>query len=214
MFLETPTFPACANFGAQAQPQYSVTITKTASGRERRNRNWIRSLAIFDCTIGPRDEDLIQEILEWWHALGGMECGFRFTDYSDYKSCRTNQDVSRLDQPVQLISVGSYQLIKTYNAGVRQQIRKIYKPTQGTILLAMAGTLKNEGTDYTVDYTTGIITTGFSVTGQLTAGFEFDVPVRFASEFPIQVVEKALQSVSFTLSEIRDPKPDAGEFSP
>src|ERR1700744_5190071 len=109
MFLETPTFPACPNFGAQSQPRYSVTIIQTASGRERRNRNWSKSLLQFDCTIGPREEDTIQEILEWWHALGGSECGFRFRDYSDYKSCRTNNTPTRLDMPVQFIATNTYQ---------------------------------------------------------------------------------------------------------
>lgn len=206
MFLESPTFPGCPNFGYQAQPRYSVTLTQTASGRERRNRNWLKPLLVFDCVVGPRDEDTIQELLEWWHAVGSSECGFRFIDSSDFKSCRTSETPTRLDMPVQTI-VGSpttYQLVKTYTKGTRQQVRPIVKPVQGTILVALAGVLKTEGSDYTLDYTTGIITPTGSWGSNISWGGEFDVPVRFASEFPIQIVDKEIQSVTFTLQEVRD----------
>lgn len=214
MFLETPVFPACPNFGAQSQPRYNVTITQTVSGRERRNRNWKRSLAVFDIVIGPREEDTIQEILEWWHAMGGIECGFRYTDYSDFKSCRVNQAVANTDQPMLLVpgSPPTYQLIKTYTVGARQQVRPILKPQPGTVVIAKNGVTQGTGT-YTLDTTTGVMTPGFAISDGdvISAGFMFDVPVRFASEFPVQIVEKELQSVTFTLQETRDPNPDTDE---
>jgi uncharacterized protein (TIGR02217 family) len=211
-FLETPVFPACPSFGFTGTPRYSVTVTQTVSGRERRNRNWARQLLTFDCLVGPRDEDTVQEILEWWHAMGGEECGFRFRDYTDFKSCRVSGIPANADQPF-ASTVGSpalYQLVKTYVKGMREQTRPIYKPVEGTILVSHNGAAKSEGADWTLDYATGILTPNFSVTGALKWGGEFDVPVRFDGEFPVQILDKQIQSVQFTLVELRDIAADPG----
>lgn len=212
-FLESPRFPGCPKFGYTASPRYSVTISKTASGRERRNRNWARPLYRYDLTVGPstRGEDEIQELLEFWHAVGGTEVGFRFKDWADYKTSRVNEDVSMLDQVLTLSggSPGGYQLIKEYTAGVRTQQRTIYKPVSGTILLANNGVLMTPGSQYAVDYATGIVTLFVAANGPITWGGEFDVPVRFDSEFPIELSGHQIETVSFAVTEIRDPSDEA-----
>lgn len=208
MFLESPSFPACPNFGAQGQPMYSVTVVQMTSGRERRNRNWLRSLLQFDCTIGPRAADTIQEILEWWHAMGGMECGFRFRDWTDYKSCRVNQTPTNVDQPmVQTVDVRTFQMVKHYTKGARTQVRNIVKPVEGTILVSDNAVALAEGADYTIDYTAGVISFSVAPTTPKWGG-EFDVPVRFNSEFPVQVSDFEVQTVQFSLQELRSPLDD------
>lgn len=211
-FLETPVFPACPSFGFTGTPRYSVTITGTASGREKRNRNWARQLLTFDCTVGPREEDTIQEILEWWHAMGGEECGFRFRDYTDYKSCRVNQIPAATDQPFAATpgSPSEFQLVKTYVKGSRVQVRPIYKPVQGTILVKDGSVSKTEGTDWTIDYAMGVLVPHFTILHGLSWGGEFDVPVRFDGDFPVQILDKEIQSVQFTLVELRDVPVDPG----
>lgn len=206
-FLETPRFPGCPRFGYTANPQYSVTISQSASGREHRNRNWAKPLNVYNLQVGPRMEDEIQELLEFWHAVGGPECGFRFKDWADFKSCRVNETVSATDQVLVLTpgSPGGYQLTKTYQFGARQQVRNILKPIQGTVLIADNGTLKTESTHYVIDYTLGLMTLFFSPVGQITAGYEFDVPVRFDSEFPLELSNHQIEQVSFQLRELRDP---------
>jgi uncharacterized protein (TIGR02217 family) len=206
-FLETPRFPLCPNYGYTASPQYSVTISQTASGIENRNRNWQRALNIYGIQIGPRREVEIQELLEFWHAMGGTECGFRFKDYADYKSCRVNESVSATDQVLVLdtSSAGGYQLIKTYQYGTRQQVRKIIKPVIDTVIIADNGVPKTEGADWEMDYTSGYLMIDFTPVGQITAGFEFDVPVRFDSEFPVEIVNYRAEQVQFQLREVRNP---------
>lgn len=206
-FLEAPRFPGCPNFGYVSTPRYSVTITASASGRERRNRNWARPLYRFDVTVGPRAEDNIQELLEYWHAVGGSEIGFRFKDYADFKSGRVNQTPTALDQVLTESddSAGIYQLTKWYTAGSRSQGRVIHKPIDGTILVANNGVLLTEGPQYTIDYTTGELTLLVTPNGDITWGGEFDTPVRFDSEFPVELVNWRAESVSFALMEIRDP---------
>lgn len=207
MFCETPAFPTCPNFGYTSSPRYSVTITATASAAERRNRNWARPLHVYQFTAGPRAEVEIAELLEFWHAMGGPECGFRFRDVIDFKSCRTNEDASPVDQPVDLIpgSPGGLQLVKEYVWGARIQVRKILKPVVGTIRVADNGTEKLEGPDWTLDYTTGLLALLFTPAGTISWGGQFDVPCRFDSEFPVEAMNERIQSVQFQIAELRDP---------
>lgn len=207
-FLETPSFPHCPNYGYTASPQYSVTISQTASGRENRNRNWQRALNVYSIQIGPRKEVEIQALLEFWHAMGGTECGFRFKDWADFKSGRIYETITATDQVLVLddSSAGGYPLIKTYQFGTRQQVRKILKPVEDTVLLADDGDLKTENVDYFVDYTTGLVMLDFTPVGLITAGFEFDVPVRFDSELPIELINYRAEQVQFQLRELRSPE--------
>jgi uncharacterized protein (TIGR02217 family) len=206
MFLETPRFPSCLSFGFISEPIYSVTVIERASGIESRNRNWSRPLHRYTATLGPRVEADVAEALEFYHAVGARAYGFRFHDYVDYKSCRIDQDVSSTDQPLVLdasVSPEAYQLTKDYTFGSLTQSREIQKPVEGTILIADGGVLKTETSDYTIDYSTGLVTLNFSPSTTLTWGGEFDVPVRFDSEFPVEIMSRRIQSASFVLREIR-----------
>lgn len=204
-FLETPVFPGCPSYGYVARPQYSTTIVRMANGREYRNRNWSRPLYRYDITVGPRLEEEIQELLEFFHAVGGEDEGFRFKDYADYKSCRVNETPTAFDQPLLFADVDSesYQLTKAYVAGARTQYREIYKPVDGTILIADDGDIKTEDVDYFVDYTTGLVTLNFTPSSEATWGGEFHVPVRFEGDFPLEIVNRQIQSVSLSLVEYR-----------
>jgi len=192
-FLESPRFPGCPSFGYQSDPEYRVVIVRRASGVEKRNRGWAYPLVRITLTVGPRMEEEIQEILEFYHAMGGSAVGFRMHDYADWKSCHVGLEPLATDQPLVEIPTnpGVYQLTKRYQFGALYQDRPIYKPVVGTVVLSGAGT---------VDYTTG------QVTGSAggTWGGEFDTPVRFeGSTFPIEIVNQRIESVSFALQEIR-----------
>lgn len=205
-FLETPRFPQCPSFGFVSQPRYSTTITRLAGGQEKRNRNWARPLYQYTATVGPRAENDVQALLEFWHAVGGMFEGFRFKDFADFKSCRVGGIVAATDQP--LVAIGSspetYQVTKRYAAGALAQDRPISKPVEGSILVAADGAPLVETTDYSIDYTTGIVSFTADQSGAvLTWGGEFDVPVRFDSEFPVELLDQQIQSVTFALMELR-----------
>ena len=205
-FLETPRFPGCPSFGYVVNPRYSTTVTTLASGREFRNRNWARPLIEVEVTVGPRRQEEIEELLEFWHAVGGQELGFRFKDESDYKSCRLGDDPSADDQPFLLIvgSPGGYQLVKQYTFGSRTQLRYISKPVQGTISVANDSGVVQAPATWSIDYATGLLETRVGFVGTPASwGGEFDVPMRFNSEFPIQLMDHEIQSVTFTLLELR-----------
>ena len=206
-FLETPRFPGCPKYGVASDPDYNVTVIRRGGGWERRNQNWQQALRKITITVGPgpRADDEVQELLEMYHAVGGEAIGFRYRDDTDYKSCRVSEIPAKDDQPL-VLQAGSptaYQLTKRYTFGSLSRDRVIAKPVQGTLLIADAGTLKTETTHYTVNYSTGLVTLLFTPTGTLTWGGEFDIPVRFGPGFPVEQISHEIQSVSFTLEEIR-----------
>lgn len=208
-FLEDPPFPVCPSFGFTSEPMYRVTPVVTSGGHETRNRHWARPLHRYTASVDPRGEEDIAAVLEFWHALGGESYGFRFKDGVDFKSCRKDQVISSIDQPL-IVDVDNspslgYQLVKDYTAGVVTQRREILKPVDGTILIADNGVTKTEGVDYTIDYTTGIVTLGFSPAGTLTWGGEFDVPSRFVGNLAIQLLNKKIDGCQFVIMELRDP---------
>jgi uncharacterized protein (TIGR02217 family) len=207
-FLETPRFPECQRYGYTVRSQWNTTITQFASGDEDRNRNWERSLRMYNVQMGPKHQDVIEEAADFWESLAGEECGFRFHDHKDYKSCALSASPAATDQVLLLIagSPGGYQLTKTYRKGTRATVRKILKPVEGTIRIADNGVAKNEGSDWILDYTSGLLTAFFSPVGQVTWGGEFDVPVRFDGEFPIEVISYQVQQVQFQLVELKNPR--------
>ena len=202
-------FPVCPSVGAQSAPSYNVSVARMMSGAERRNRFWQYPLHRYTVSVDPRAVDEVQTVLEWWHAMGGMECGFRWIDYADYKSCRVNETPSPLDQPFTggAASPVGYQLVKEYTVGTRTQERVILKPVAGTIRVANGSGVEQASNLWDLDTTTGILIPlpGFSGV-PTTWGGEFDVPVRFdGTELPITIHQTRVQGTSFVLAELRNP---------
>ncbi len=101
---------------------------------------------------------------------------------SDFKSCAPGEAVSPLDQA---LGTGDghatvFQLAKAYPSGPSSWTRTIAKPVAGTVRIAVAGVERTSG--FSVDTTTGLVTFTAAPTGALTAGFAFDVPVRFDTD--------------------------------
>lgn len=202
-------FPICPSLGVQSAPAYLVNVARMQSGSERRNRFWQYPLHRFTVSVDPRAVDEVQTVLEWWHAMGGMECGFRWKDWADYKSCRVNATVTPLDQPF-AAGAGSplgYQLIKRYTVATRDQDRVILKPVAGTVRVANGSGDEQASNLWDLDTATGILTPlpGF-VGVPTTWGGEFDVPVRFdGSDLPVTLMQDTIHGTSFVLMELRDP---------
>ena len=125
-------------------------------------------------------------VLAFFEERRGRAYGFRWKDWADFKSCAPSQSPAATDQT---LGTGdgtdtTFQLIKTYGASYLPWPRTIAKPVSGTLRVAVNGGAQTEGVDFSVDSTTGIVTfTAAPPNGQsVTAGFEFDVPVRFDTD--------------------------------
>lgn len=201
------TFPICPTFGFVAEPNYLVKITSREGGYERRDRKWARPLIKFTgVPMGDRPQRDIEQVLYFWHAMGGMWSGFRFKDQSDYKSCRLDATPAPTDMPISVSgdSPQSYRLIKQYVAGSTIQEREITRPVGSTIRVANETGI--EQFDWTLDEATGLLTKGGTFSGTPTAwGGEFDVWVRFDAQFNPTFSTYQIMNVSVSLAEIRVP---------
>lgn len=179
-------FPAALSFGSLGGPERRTDIVTLSNGFEERNTPWAHSRRRFDAGLGLRALDDIEEVLSFFEARRGQMYAFRWKDWSDYKTCKPSQNVSHGDQT---IGFGDgqqheFQLCKTYRSGEQTYTRMIAKPVSGTILVGLAGDPQTEGVHYEVDLIKGTITFERAPDEgrDVTAGFEFDVPVRFDTD--------------------------------
>ena len=77
-----------------------------------------------------------------------------------------------------------FQLIKTYISGQHQYARPISKPVAGSVIVGVEQDQLQEGVDYELDVTRGIVSFAHppDPDTRVFAGFEFDVPVRFDTD--------------------------------
>jgi len=104
-------------------------------------------------------------------------------DWADFKSCAPSATIASADQELGKGDGESkdFALRKSYTSGDETYWRPITKPVSGRVFVAIDGQLQSEGTDYFVSTETGIVSFAVAptVNVSITAGFEFDVPVRF-----------------------------------
>ena len=186
MIFHEVRFPASLSFGSVGGPERRTDVVTLANGFEERNTPWAHSRRRYDAGLGMRSLDDIETLISFFEARRGQMHGFRWKDWSDYKSGRATAEVTYRDQ---VIAKGdgatlTFPLIKTYRSGAFSYARPITKPVQGSVRIGLAQDEMREAVDYEVDATTGMITFVHppSEEEQITAGFEFDVPVRFDTD--------------------------------
>ena len=179
-------FPAALSFGSTGGPERRTEIVTLANGYEERNAPWSQSRRRYDAGVSMRSLDDIASLLAFFEARQGQLYGFRWKDWSDYKSCLPGEEISYTDQ---LLDRGdgvtaTFQLAKTYRSGLEHARRVITRPVAGTVRIGVNGTELREGVHFTLDTTTGSIILAEVPTpeAEVTAGFEFDVPVRFDTD--------------------------------
>ena len=179
-------FPANLSFGSVGGPERRTEIVTLANGFEERNTPWAHSRRRYDAGVGLRSLNDVATLIAFFEARAGQLHGFRWKDWSDFKSCLPSATPGPEDQ---LLGTGDgvrtvFQLQKTYVSGQQSYTRPIRKPVGGTVVVALAEDPKVEGVEFTVDVESGEIafTVPPDVGTRVTAGFEFDVPVRFDTD--------------------------------
>lgn len=177
-------FPASLSFGSLGGPERRTEIVELMNGFEERNSPWSQSRRRYDAGMGLRSLDDVAELVAFFEARAGELHGFRWKDWADFKSSRPGDAVTPFDQIIGEGGGPSYQLVKRYASGPGEWLRRIAKPVAGSVRVAVSGDVLQEGVDFTVDHASGMVTLARVPKGDavVTAGFEFDVPVRFASD--------------------------------
>lgn len=179
-------FPANLSFGSVGGPERRTEIVTLANGFEERNTPWAHSRRRYDAGVAMRSLDDVSTLVAFFEARQGQLFGFRWKDWADFKSGMANSDPSFEDQ---IIAFGDgenavFPLMKTYRSGEAEYQRPIAKPVAGSVKIGIAGDPLTETVHYEVDTATGLVTFAHPPDegAEITAGFEFDVPVRFDTD--------------------------------
>lgn len=179
--------PLEISLGASGGPQRLTDVVRLASGKERRNARWSRSLRRWDLGGSVVTADQAHALIAFFEARGGRLNAFRMRDPIDWKSCAPSREPAAEDQ---LLGLGdgetqTFQLVKRYGESSPRPARRIIA---GSVKISIAGI---ESVAFELDAPSGRITFATPPTegAEIRAGFEFDTTVRFdADELEFSVV--------------------------
>lgn len=176
-------FPTSLSFGALGGPERRTEIVTLSNGYEERNTPWAHSRRRYDAGMGLRSLDDVEVLVAFFEARQGQMFGFRWKDWSDFKSAVASRANTGDDQ---LLGIGDeeqsvFQVVKHYGSGQQSYARPVTKLVEGTVQISVSGDPQLAGVDYDVDVDTGLVTFAHppDFQAEVTAGYEFDVPVRF-----------------------------------
>lgn len=192
-------FPTDISYGSAGGPGFKTDIVALQSGSEHRVSKWSSARRMYDVSYGVKSYAQLANVQEFYLGREGSAHGFRFKDWLDY----TSSTPGTLSPTFQDIQVGTasgfgtlqFQLVKRYTSGSTTFVRNITKPVANSVRVGVeglsgtpveieaSGTLHPDGNTITwsVNTTTGVLTVNTLFPSQIVyAGFEFDVPVRFA----------------------------------
>lgn len=178
-------FPADLSVGSSGGPERRTEIVTLKNGFEERNSPWAHSRRRYDAGLGVRSLDDLAEVIAFFEARHGQLHGFRWKDWTDFKSCApsavpagTDQQIGTGDGATKL-----FELTKAYRSGTESYVRPVKKPVAGSVKVAVSGVLLGPSA-FTVDTAAGrvFLASAPAAGAPVTAGYEFDVPVRFDSD--------------------------------
>lgn len=180
-------FPTDISRGAQGGPERRTDVVVLGSGFEERNARWADSRRSYNAGYGVKSLDDLHAVIAFFEERRGRLYGFRWRDHVDDRSCAPGATVSPLDQ---VLGVGDgaqavFQLVKRYGDAHAPWTRAIKKPVAGSVAVAVDGD-EMAPEDFLVDAATGkvLFQPGHVPRNgaRVTAGFTFDVPVRFDTD--------------------------------
>lgn len=170
-FLET-RLDIGYDYGTVGGPEYNTTVIVTGGGNEQRNANWSEARRRWQIGDRTYDRSELNYLINFFNACRGSWLGFRFKDWGDYQA----KD--------ELIGVGdgvetTFQLKKRYGIAGAFSDRLIKKPVVDSVIVSVGGVIDPS---VGVNFATGAIVFTAPPVGNITASFEFDVPVRFEQD--------------------------------
>jgi uncharacterized protein (TIGR02217 family) len=182
-------FPLDIALKSAGGPERKTEIVALGSGAEERNARWVHSRRRYDAGYGVKTLEALSQVVAFFEERRGRLYGFRWRDRLDHSSAVPGASATPLDQA---IGTGdgtqtAFPLLKLYGADYAPYQRPIGKPVAGSVRVAVGGVEQAEGTAFTCDTTTGTVTfLSGHVPGAgavVRAGFLFDVPVRFDTDY-------------------------------
>jgi len=181
-------FPLDIALRSAGGPERRTDVVTLGSGREERNARWVHSRRRYDAGYGVKTLEALAAVVAFFEERRGRLHGFRWRDRLDHSSATPGVAITPLDQVIGSGdgATAAFQLVKTYGGAYAPYARPIAKPV-APVRVAVDGGEVAEGTAFTCDITTGLVTflAGYipAVGAAVTAGFLFDVPVRFDTDY-------------------------------
>ena len=171
-------YPLTLGRDAAACPEFSTSVAVTASGHEYRNALWSDARMRYDVGPGIRSEAELGTLIAFFRARYGPARGFRLRDPFDFSSAAMTGTPSASDQRIGTGDgmASRFRLVKNYG----EQQRRITRPQPGSIRIAAGGV---ETAAWRYEAGGWIVFDSAPAAGApITAGYLFDVPVRFAED--------------------------------
>ncbi|MEM9099219.1 MAG: DUF2460 domain-containing protein [Pseudomonadota bacterium] len=177
-------FPGAISFGSSGGVERRTEVVTLANGFEERNSPWSQSRRRYDAGLGIQNLDDLDQVLAFFEARRGRLFGFRWKDWLDHRSGAPSVAVDPGDQ---VIGVGdgatsNFALSKTYQSGGFSTVRTISHPMVETVRVAVGGVEQVPGAGFLVNGGLVELSAAPASGVTVTAGFEFDVPVRFDTD--------------------------------
>ena len=220
-FIDEYLPEAVPGYPCISSPRTKTSIKVTAGGRENRNREWEHPLMRFNLPEAPgRNFEVINALQKHWRVMGGPLHSFPFTDPLDKASIDlsvANEPdaavLARISHTDQVIGTGDgvtreFQLVKSYTVGTSSYSRQINLPVVDSVLIGVDGDLVAD-TEYTVTRQGGVVTFDSPPANGLavTAGFLFDVEVRFEDDDVFEGIVRTYQVGGFAALDLVEVRP-------
>lgn len=173
-------FPIEIGAEASVSPGFSTSVVTSASGHESRNVNWQQARLRYDAGPGVRGDPELETLIAFFRARRGPAIGFRFRDPYDHSSNGMSGVPTAEDQQIGEGdgAISRFPLVKRYGPG---ETRRITRPHPGSVRVAIDGTELVTG--WALDALGAVQFAQAPAAGAvITAGYLFDVPVRFADD--------------------------------
>ena len=169
-------FPADISFKATGGPEFKTDIVTLGSGHEKHNIIWSYPRARYELNFKDISKAQSNKVLAFFMARKARAYGFRFKDWNDFEAKN------------QILGVGDgtktqFEMVKDYQDEIQNFSRRIFKPVEGNVDCFVDNISVTDG--LSVDFTAGTInfSTPPAIGVVISADFQFDVPVRFNSDF-------------------------------
>jgi uncharacterized protein (TIGR02217 family) len=174
MSFHEVSLPARLAFGSTGGVERRTEVVTLGSGFERRSTPWAQGRRRWLIGASLRSLADMAELVAFFEARRGRLYGFRFRDFMDFRSGAPGAMPAATDQAIGTGdgTTTQFQLVKGD--------RVIAKPVAGSVIVAVDGA----PVEAEAEAATGLVTLNAAPAegAAVTAGFLFDVPVRFDAD--------------------------------
>lgn len=174
-----------------SSPRWSTLIAQVDSGAEQTNQQWSHPMHRYTLPDAVRNMQTFQSVRDHWLVMRGPAHTWPFRDPLDFASrplVNPNEPPAITDTD-QIIGTGdgftrTFQLVKKYAVGGQEYTRTIHLPVVASVLVKVAVQGAEAQPPHTVTRYGGevVFDTPPPAGRLITAGFLFDVEVRFEAD--------------------------------